>query len=157
MGERLLPATGRLLLRHNRRYGGFLVHVGILMAVLSNVLMSSIVATEPRWIFLVGVLPAFLVFWIRRAVPEGLQSEVVFVHDLALPATVTPRNEDGEVADFRLLSPDKVLDLIEQPSGDQAMTVDASLVTLDWLERNGFVKLPDSASARAIYRTGGWT
>jgi MFS family permease len=46
------------------------VNVGILLAVLSNVLMSSIVATEPRWIFLVGVLPAFLVFWIRRAVPE---------------------------------------------------------------------------------------
>ena len=46
------------------------VNVGILLAVLSNVLMSSIVATQPRWIFLVGVLPAFLVFWIRRAVPE---------------------------------------------------------------------------------------
>lgn len=46
------------------------VNVGILLAVLTNVTMSSIVATEPRWIFVVGVLPAFLVFWIRRAVPE---------------------------------------------------------------------------------------
>jgi MFS family permease len=46
------------------------VNVGVLMAVLTNVLMAGIVATEPRWIFVVGVLPALLVFWIRRAVPE---------------------------------------------------------------------------------------
>lgn len=46
------------------------VNVGILLAVLTNVGMSSIVSTEPRWIFVVGVLPAFLVLWIRRAVPE---------------------------------------------------------------------------------------
>jgi cytochrome c-type biogenesis protein CcmF len=31
MGERALPALGRLLLRHNRRYGGFVVHLAILI------------------------------------------------------------------------------------------------------------------------------
>jgi MFS family permease len=46
------------------------VNIGILMAVLANVLMAPIVATQPRYIFLVGVLPALLVLWIRRAVPE---------------------------------------------------------------------------------------
>lgn len=46
------------------------VNVGVLLAILANTAMSSIVATEPRWLFVVGVLPAFLVFWIRRAVPE---------------------------------------------------------------------------------------
>src|SRR5262245_35892904 len=30
-GERLLPAVGGLLIRHNRRYGGFIVHFGILV------------------------------------------------------------------------------------------------------------------------------
>jgi cytochrome c-type biogenesis protein CcmF len=30
-GERLLPAMGGLLARHNRRYGGFVVHLGILV------------------------------------------------------------------------------------------------------------------------------
>jgi cytochrome c-type biogenesis protein CcmF len=30
-GERLLPAMGGLVLRHNRRYGGFVVHLGILI------------------------------------------------------------------------------------------------------------------------------
>ncbi len=46
------------------------VNVGVLLAILANVSMSSIVATQPRWIFVVGVAPALLVFWIRRAVPE---------------------------------------------------------------------------------------
>ncbi len=46
------------------------VNVGILMAVAANLAMSSIVATQPRWLFLVGILPALLVLWIRRAVPE---------------------------------------------------------------------------------------
>jgi len=43
------------------------VNVGILMAVLANLLMA---AQPPRYLFLVGILPAFLVLWIRKAVPE---------------------------------------------------------------------------------------
>jgi MFS family permease len=43
------------------------VNIGILGAVLANYLMAG---AEPRYLFLVGVLPAVLVFWIRRAVPE---------------------------------------------------------------------------------------
>jgi len=43
------------------------VNVGILAACLANVLLAS---APPRYLFLVGVLPAVLVFWIRRAVPE---------------------------------------------------------------------------------------
>ena len=31
MGERLLPALGGLVLRHNRRYGGFVVHLAVLV------------------------------------------------------------------------------------------------------------------------------
>jgi len=46
------------------------VNIGVLLAVLSNWLMSALVSREPRYLFLVGVLPALLVFWIRRAVPE---------------------------------------------------------------------------------------
>jgi cytochrome c-type biogenesis protein CcmF len=33
-GETLFPAMGRLLLRQNRRYGGFVVHLGVLMIAL---------------------------------------------------------------------------------------------------------------------------
>jgi len=43
------------------------VNVGILMAVLANLILAK---SSPRYLFLVGVLPALLVFWIRRAVPE---------------------------------------------------------------------------------------
>jgi len=43
------------------------VNIGILVAVLANYVMAG---AQPRYLFLVGVLPALLVFWIRRAVPE---------------------------------------------------------------------------------------
>jgi MFS family permease len=43
------------------------VNIGILGAVLANFLLAG---APPRCLFLVGVLPALLVFWIRRAVPE---------------------------------------------------------------------------------------
>lgn len=43
------------------------VNIGVLFACLAVNLMAEF---EPRWVFLVGVLPAFLVFWIRRHVPE---------------------------------------------------------------------------------------
>jgi MFS family permease len=43
------------------------VNIGILAAGLANVILA---AAPPRCLFLVGVLPALLVFWIRRAVPE---------------------------------------------------------------------------------------
>ena len=44
------------------------VNIGILGAVLANYWMAGL---PPRYLFLVGVLPALLVFWIRRAVPES--------------------------------------------------------------------------------------
>jgi MFS family permease len=43
------------------------VNIGVLLAGLANFLLA---AYPPRSVFLVGVLPAFLVLWIRRAVPE---------------------------------------------------------------------------------------
>ena len=43
------------------------VNVGILGAVLANQILAK---APPRYLFLVGILPALLVFWIRRAVPE---------------------------------------------------------------------------------------
>ena len=43
------------------------VNIGVLFACLTVNLMA---AQNPRWVFLVGVIPALLVFWIRRNVPE---------------------------------------------------------------------------------------
>src|SRR5882672_1261568 len=43
------------------------VNVGILVACAAYLMLA---AAPPRYLFLVGILPALLVFWIRRAVPE---------------------------------------------------------------------------------------
>jgi MFS family permease len=43
------------------------VNIGVMLATVALYFLS---AQEPRYVFLVGVLPAFLVLWIRRAVPE---------------------------------------------------------------------------------------
>jgi MFS family permease len=45
------------------------VNLGVLLACLSYYLFT-VAGSPPRFVFLVGVLPALLVFWIRRAVPE---------------------------------------------------------------------------------------
>ncbi len=43
------------------------VNIGVLLACLTTFLMADL---DPKWVFLVGVLPALMVFWIRRHVPE---------------------------------------------------------------------------------------
>ena len=43
------------------------VNIGAMLAYLAY---AALRGANPRYIFLVGILPAFLVFWIRRAVPE---------------------------------------------------------------------------------------
>ena len=43
------------------------VNIGVMLAILAYYLLADF---PPRYVFLVGVLPALLVLWIRRAVPE---------------------------------------------------------------------------------------
>src|SRR5690606_25912798 len=43
------------------------VNLGVMLASLAVFLMADL---PPRYVFLIGILPAFLVLWIRRAVPE---------------------------------------------------------------------------------------
>ncbi len=43
------------------------VNIGVLLACLTTFFMADL---HPKYVFLVGVLPALLVFWIRRHVPE---------------------------------------------------------------------------------------
>ena len=43
------------------------VNLGILLACLTGILLKGY---EPKYVFLVGIIPALLVFWIRRHVPE---------------------------------------------------------------------------------------
>ena len=75
---------------------------------------------------------------VLREVPEGIQCETLFAFDLTLPAGFTPANQDGEVADHLRASPDTALDIM----ADCAMTVDATLVTLDALARLSLLQAP---------------
>jgi 8-oxo-dGTP pyrophosphatase MutT (NUDIX family) len=65
---------------------------------------------------------------ILREVPEGVQSEVIDVYDLAVPATFDPHNQDGEVSEFMLLP----FDQVER----RELTFEAALVAADYFKRN---------------------
>lgn len=64
-------------------------------------------------------------------VPEGVQAETVFVFDLELAKDFVPRNQDGEVAEFRRVAFEEVKRLAD----GRSMTLDASLVAWNFLER----------------------
>ncbi|HZZ12557.1 MAG TPA: DUF4743 domain-containing protein [Paraburkholderia sp.] len=73
--------------------------------------------------------------YVLQSLPEGTQAEQIFIYDLALPADFSPRNQDGEVGEHRLARIDEVARWIEEG----AMTVDASLATLDCLLRRRWI------------------
>jgi 8-oxo-dGTP pyrophosphatase MutT (NUDIX family) len=79
-----------------------------------------------------------------REVAEGVQSELIHVYDLELPADFAPANQDGEVAEFRLVPLAEARRLIDETD---ELTVDAALVALDYFNRRS--ALPGSASAAA--------
>ncbi len=72
------------------------------------------------------------------SVPAGLHREVMFVHDLWLPPDFKPANQDGEVAEIRLMRVEDVVEAILQGE----FTLDAGAVTIDGLLRLGAV-LPE--------------
>lgn len=78
-----------------------------------------------------------------RDVREGRQHEWLYTFDLELPAGRVPVNQDGEVAGFTLMSPADALVL----ASGSAMTVDAALVTIDFLHRHGFIARREVAEA----------
>ena len=65
---------------------------------------------------------------ILREVPEGVQSEVIYVYDLELPADFQPVNQDGEVSEFKLME-------IEHVFASTELTHDAMLVARDYQSR----------------------
>jgi len=83
-----------------------------------------------------GALPAGMVSYVT-ARPEGLRRDVLFVYDLILPATFEPRNTDGEVEDFRLMSMDEIITTVAD--GD-AFKFNCALVVIDFLVRHGYIE-----------------
>lgn len=70
------------------------VNIGVLLACLTGYLLSG---TPPRYVFLVGILPALLVFWIRRHVPEPAEWHAAKASGPAIDPPVTDLFR-GEVA-----------------------------------------------------------
>ncbi len=80
---------------------------------------------------------------LMRPVAEGFQYEHLHSFDLRLDPGDNPTNQDGEVANFQLLPVAEALALAATP----AMTVDASLVTLDFALRHRLLPLWEMRSA----------
>ena len=74
-------------------------------------------------------------------IAEGFMHEQIHTFDLCLPHGMTPTNQDGEVAELRLLPVAQALTLA---AGD-GMTTDASLVTLDFALRRRLLARADHA------------
>ena len=81
----------------------------------------------------------------------SIQAQPVPITAPAGPALLkpafTPRNEDGEVVDFRLASVAEVAEWIGDADGPHVVTADASLVIVDWLLRHGHVTPAHAAFA----------
>lgn len=73
---------------------------------------------------------------VARDIPEGFQLEWLQVFDLQLPPDVRPVNQDGEVAEMRLMP---VAEALARAAAGE-MTVDATLVTLDFALRRGLLE-----------------
>ncbi|MEM5277500.1 DUF4743 domain-containing protein [Cupriavidus taiwanensis] len=76
---------------------------------------------------------------VLRDLPEGVQWEQVYVYDLLLPPDFMPHNQDGEVSEHRRVEVAPLLAIMSAG----AMTVDATLVTLDALGRRGWLDAGD--------------
>jgi len=93
-------------------------------------------------------IPASL---IRHAVPAGavsyrmetrlgIRDDVLFVYDLETPADFMPKNCDGEIAQFELMSAREVLDRIRTTSD---FKFNVNLVILDFAVRHGLLRPDD--------------
>ncbi|HEX6793432.1 MAG TPA: DUF4743 domain-containing protein [Casimicrobiaceae bacterium] len=88
-----------------------------------------------------GARPAGIVCAVKPMF-DGLQRETLFVHDLPLPADFVPRGQDGEAVEHRLVTLRDAAHTIANDNGDDEVTLDASLVVLDYLIREGAIR-PD--------------
>jgi len=73
---------------------------------------------------------------IERVVPDGYQREVIHAYDLVLPPGFVPANQDGEVTEHRLVTFDELAPMLCKTEGSDAVTLDATLVSVDCLRRH---------------------
>lgn len=67
---------------------------------------------------------------------DGLKPDVQFCYDLELPADFTPRNTDGEIAEFMLWPIARVAEIVRDT---QEFKFNCNLVIIDFLVRHGLI------------------
>jgi 8-oxo-dGTP pyrophosphatase MutT (NUDIX family) len=82
----------------------------------------------------------------RMATTAGMREDVLFVFDLDVPADFTPRNTDGEIAEFHLLPAREVVARVR--AGDD-FKFNVNLVIIDFALRHGLIT-PDEPDYVAI-------
>ncbi len=82
---------------------------------------------------------------VARDIPEGFQLEEVSAYDLALPHGLVPQNQDGEVHSIQCMP---VAEALARAAAGE-MTVDASLVTLDFALRHQLLPAAEAAALAA--------
>lgn len=88
---------------------------------------------------------------VTRLLPDGLQDESLHVHDLVLPEGFVPRNQDGEAGEHRRLCLADIAAILARDTGPGAMTVDASLVALTALLREGTLRHDDADAVAGLH------
>jgi hypothetical protein len=78
--------------------------------------------------------------------PDGLKPDVQFCYDLELPADFTPRNTDGEIAEFYLWPLEQVAEIVRDT---REFKFNCNLVVIDFLVRHGVIP-PDHPDYVAI-------
>jgi hypothetical protein len=72
----------------------------------------------------------------RMELPEGMRDDVLFLYDIETPADFTPRNTDGEIEDFRVLSARECLRRVRETDD---FKFNVNLVLIDFGLRHGLI------------------
>jgi 8-oxo-dGTP pyrophosphatase MutT (NUDIX family) len=77
----------------------------------------------------------------RMAVPEGLRDDVLFGYDLEVAPDFVPRNTDGELSGFQLMSLTECLDRVRETDD---FKFNVNLVLIDFALRHGTITPEDA-------------
>ncbi len=76
----------------------------------------------------------------RMEVEYGIRQDVLFLYDLEVPKSVTPRNQDGEIVEFRLMPAHEA---VERVRSTEDFKFNVNLVIIDFALRHGLVTAAD--------------
>ena len=76
----------------------------------------------------------------RMEVEYGMRDDVLFLYDLEVPAEFTPRNQDGEIVEFRLMP---AREAVERVRSTEDFKFNVNLVIIDFALRHGLVTAAD--------------